>query len=110
MGVEMYVHLRLGLRTTSKLISYLSERLGWSLETTPCPNSIKNWVEKSGYKIYKEPYNEDSESTYALIMDESMLVGREKLLLSLRVKANKEGESALSFENVTIQDMSVRQS
>ncbi|MDR2650737.1 MAG: hypothetical protein LBC68_00250, partial [Prevotellaceae bacterium] len=97
MSVELYVHLRLGLRTTSSLISYLSERLSWELKDIPSPGSIKNWVEKSGYEIYAEPAYNTLDDSYAQIIDESMMVGTEKLLLSLGVKAEKEGESALCF-------------
>ncbi|MDR0612994.1 MAG: hypothetical protein LBG45_05870 [Dysgonamonadaceae bacterium] len=75
-----------------------------------CPNSIKNWVEKCGYKIYEETEYRNSEFPYAQIMDESMLTGKEKLLLGLGVKADKKGESALNFEDITILDMSVRPS
>jgi hypothetical protein len=67
--VEMYVHLRLGLRTTRAMIEYLSRTLRWYLVAIPSAAGIKNRVEKSGYRIYTEPEVKDSQEPYAQIID-----------------------------------------
>jgi hypothetical protein len=104
----MYVNVRLGLRTTSALIGYLSKVLNWDMPSIPSPVSIKNWVEKSGYKIYMEP--KKFPESHAVIMDECMMIGSQKLLLTLGVDAQKEDNKALCFEDVNILNMSVRPS
>lgn len=108
--VDTYIVCRCGLRTTCRIMKYLNERLGWGLTDIPSMGSVKNWVEKSGYSIYKEPSLEYQEDNYALITDESMMLGSEKMLLTLGVKANKYKSSALTQQDVDILDISVERS
>jgi hypothetical protein len=87
----------------------LKELLNWDLDI-PCHNSIENWVKKSGLSIYKEPkINNRTTEDYALVVDESMMIGSQKMLLTLGVKAEHEG-SPLSHGDVEVLGMSVRQS
>jgi hypothetical protein len=72
----------------------LNRYLGWHLESIPSPNSIKNWAQKSGYSIYEEADSKDFPAGYAIIVDESMMVGSEKLLLTLGVPAAKTKDEA----------------
>jgi transposase-like protein len=108
--VEMYVHLHLGLRTTRKMLIYLNECFEWNLPGIPSHTSIKNWVEKCGYSIYTEPKSEEYEDGYAEILDESMMIASEKMLLTLGIPANKVGDKALTFNDVNILDISVGKS
>jgi transposase-like protein len=86
----------------------LKELLNWDLDI-PCHNSIENWVKKSGLSIYKEPKNKNGDEDYALVVDESMMIGSQKMLLTLGVKAQHEGRP-LSHGDVEVLGMSVRQS
>jgi hypothetical protein len=86
----------------------LKELLNWDLDI-PCHNSIENWVKKSGLSIYKEPKNKNVDEDYALVVDESMMIGSQKMLLTLGVKAQHEG-SPLSHGDAEVLGMSVRQS
>jgi hypothetical protein len=52
----------------------------------------------------------DSQEPYAQIMDESMMIGSQKLMASLDVKAQKSGDKVLRFEDINISDISVRSS
>jgi hypothetical protein len=88
----------------------LNTRFEWHLPSIPCSNSIKNWVEKSGYSIYKEPDLKDTKEDYATIVDESMMIGSEKMLLTLGVKSDKTGGSALTVNDVNVLDISVKKS
>jgi len=110
MCVDIYVGCQCGFRTTADIVKYLNGRLKWGLSETPSMGSIKNWVEKSGYSVYKEPSSKYQEDDYALITDESMMIGSEKLLLTLGMKANKERETALSFQDIDVLDISVKPS
>ncbi|MCD7978613.1 MAG: hypothetical protein LUG51_16285 [Tannerellaceae bacterium] len=93
----------------SKIISVLNDLLDWNLPRIPCANTISSWIQKSGYKIYKDPQIKNSEDEYALIFDESMLVGSERLLLTLGLKAHKENSLAIAMQDVQVLDISVRE-
>jgi hypothetical protein len=110
MCVDIYVGCQCGLRTTSKIIGYLNERFQWKLESIPSIGSIKNWVEKCGYSIYNEPLTQYSKDAYAVITDESMMVGSEKMLLTLGIKAEKKKKQTLSFQDINVLDISVERS
>jgi hypothetical protein len=66
-------------------------------------------MKKSGLSIYKEPEKEITKSDYAMIVDESMMIGSQKMLLTLGVKAQQKGRT-LSHEDVEILSMNVRRS
>ena len=52
LSVELHAINKIGLRTTSNILSYLNTRLNWNLPEIPSPNSIKNWVEKRVVTIF----------------------------------------------------------
>lgn len=84
--------------------------MGWGLSDIPSMGSIKNWVEKSGYSIYKEPKKKYQDEDYAMVTDESMMLGSEKVLLTLGVNAHKDNDGALSFQETEVLDISVKSS
>jgi len=100
----------LGLRSTVKVLSFLNECFHLGLEEIPCPNSIKGWIEKSGYYTYTHSDLKSSQIAYGSIIDESMQIGSEKLLLSLGVQADKSDELPLKINDVEILDISVAKS
>jgi len=110
LSVELHAVNKIGLRTTSNILSYLNTRLNWNLPEIPSPNSIKNWVEKSGYYIYKESKSSIYTNDYAIILDESMMIGSEKMLLTLGVQADKKEDSALKANDVEILSIDVEKS
>jgi len=91
-------------------MGYLNNKLQWGLEEVPCYVSIKNWVEKSGYLIYCDSELRTQSSDYATIVDESMMIGSEKLLLTLGVKSDKTDARPLIFNDVDVLDISVQKS
>lgn len=108
--VTFYVKHRCGLQQTANILSYLNDILCLSMESIPAPNSIKNWVLKAGYSIYNETPNKLKDSKYALIVDESMMIGSEKLLLTLAVESAKTEGLTMSLNDTDIIDMSVEPS
>jgi hypothetical protein len=86
----------------------LKELLGWESDI-PCHNSIENWVKKSGLSIYQEPEKAITQKDYAMLTDESMMTGSQKMLLTLGVKAGHQGKP-LSHSEVEVLGMSVRPS
>ena len=98
-----------GFRSISKLVSYLNKKLNWGLEKIPCANTIENWVKKSGYCIYnKKSESESEQSDYALIIDESMMLGSEKMMLSLSIPVQKISSEPTKYGYVKVLDISVR--
>ena len=90
-----------------KVVQHLNERLHLELEEIPCKNSIRGWVKKSGYYTYTHSELKSSKTPYAVIIDESMQIGTEKLLLSLGVPEAKTNKTALKINEVEVLDISV---
>lgn len=91
-----------GFRRVVNLVEYLNEVLGLGLTHIPTRNTIENWVLKSGYSIYKEPWGMDSDASYAQIIDESLLIGGEKVMLSLGVNSTKTTQDALCRQDIRV--------
>jgi hypothetical protein len=100
----------LGLRSVVKVLKLLNTHFHLGLDEIPCHNSIKGWIEKSGYYTYTHSELKSSERAYGSIIDESMQIGSEKLLLSLGVNADKTDELPLTMNDVEILDISVERS
>ena len=95
-AVELYMLLSgCGFQKISDLLSYLNILFKLGLCKIPCANSIENWVKKSGYNIYHKTPEEFAEKEYAAVIDESMMPGSEKMLLTLGVEAAKKDSDAL---------------
>jgi hypothetical protein len=93
-----------------QVLTLLNDIQHWHLEEIPGANSISNRVQKSGYCVYKETGGKDFPEGYATIADESMMIGSEKLLLTLGVPPVKQGAASLQQGDVRVLDMSVRRS
>ena len=76
----------------------------------PSRNTIENWIKKCGLDIYNTPEKSLNVEEYAMIVDESMMMGSEKLLFTLGIPAKHTGDIALSRKDVSILDMSVASS
>lgn len=77
-------------------------------DTIPCHTTVKNWVEKAGFDIYSNRGKKLNE-LYALILDESVTVGDQKILLQLQVPAAHLGHS-LTHPDVEVVGMDVSDS
>ena len=68
----------------------------------PCEKTLQNWMSKAGFYHIKQSDNEVFEKEVALIIDESVRVGSEKLFLALLIPVNKVKNAILSFTDVRI--------
>lgn len=96
------------LRCCSKMLLVLNVVLGLRMKF-PCANTIRNWEAKHGiYRLQQAP-QEGSE--WMLIIDESIGIGKQKLLLILGVEVGKYkfGE-APTLNEVSVLDMSISES
>ncbi len=79
------------------------------LQKIPCHNSISNWVKKCGLEAYNKSGASLENTDYAQIIDESMMIGEEKLLLTIGVPAEHQ-KRPLKFSDAHILDLAVAKS
>ena len=89
--VLIYVRTGCGLRTVISIIGIFEEVLGDSFGKIPCYNSVANWVRKLGLSVYEEDAPQGGK--YAHIIDESIMINKEKLLVVLGVPAEQIGRA-----------------
>ena len=100
--MHIYTITNCGLRKSVDLFVYLNETLGWNFPEVPCFNSVLNWLEKSGYSIYTGSGERVSGEEYASVIDESIMIGSERMILNLGVKAEKETDTALNYSDIEL--------
>ena len=62
--------------------------MGGMFGKVPAYTSIGYWAQELGLSVYKESCSLFKDKRYALIIDESMMIGSENLLLTLAVSAD----------------------
>lgn len=87
-----------------KIVEILSEVLGDSINV-PCHNTVENWMKKLGLSVYQDDKPCKGEK-YAMVMDESIAINGQKLLLALAIPSDHQGRPT-RHEDVTILEMSV---
>lgn len=87
-----------------KIVEILSEVLGDSINV-PCHNTVENWMKKLGLSVYQDDKPCKGEK-YAMVMDESIAINGQKLLLALAIPSDHQGRPT-RHEVVTILEMSV---
>lgn len=102
--VLIYVRTGCGLRTVISIIGIFEEVMGEAFGKLPCYNSVANWVRKLGLSVYEEDAPQGRK--YAHIIDESIMVNKEKLLLVLGIPAEHEGQP-LRHDDVTVLEMRI---
>jgi hypothetical protein len=100
--VEIYTKTRIGFDPVAVIISLLNSLLHWNLKRIPCANTIENRVKKSGYGIYHNSGCPAPEKEYAVIADESMMSGSEKMMPVLGVDANRLNDTTLTQNDMNI--------
>jgi len=107
LAIELYLLSNCGFQKVSELMSYLNIFFGLGLKRIPCATAIENWVKKSGYTIYHRAPKSFSEKEFAEIVDESMMLGSEKMLLTLGVETEKVDNNALKHDDVKVLNIAV---
>lgn len=109
LSVAFYARLSVGSRQIVEIFNILNEFMGNVFGKVPAYTTIGYWTQELGLSVYKESCSLFKDKRYALIVDESMMIGSEKLLLTLAVPAINAG-SAITEKNVTIVDISIAKS
>ena len=86
-----------------KILEIFNEVLEGKCGKVPCYNTVENWMKKLGLYTYEND-NKPTDKKFAYIIDESIMVNREKLLLILGVPAEHPGHP-IKHEDVTVVSM-----
>jgi transposase-like protein len=108
--VMLYVFAGCSFRSVHKVLGCFQSEYGLLLGDLPSKTSIENWVQKLGYSEYTDSGTYLYEGDYGIIIDESMVVGQQRMMLVLGVDAVKSSEKALCFGTVRLLYIAVRPS
>lgn len=109
MSTTLYTQVNCGFRQVVKIIDVVNEAFDGLLGKIPCHNTVENWVKKCGLKVYETSATSFQDTDYAQIVDESMMIGSEKLLLTLGVPAVHQ-QRPLNCSDVHVLDIAVSES
>lgn len=101
--VLIYIRTNCGLRTVVKILEIFNEVLEGKCGKVPCYNTVENWMKKLGLSAYEND-SKPTDKKFAYIIDESIMVNREKLLLLLSIPADHPGHP-IRHEDVTVVSM-----
>jgi hypothetical protein len=77
LAVFMVVHGKSSLRCAAKTIGFVAQLLGWAYRE-PGHTVVRRWVLRCG--LWQLNYSTDKVRNYVAILNESIQIGREKLL------------------------------
>lgn len=83
-----------------KILEIFNEALEGKCGKIPSYNTVENWMKKLGLSTYEND-SKPTDKKFACIIDESIMVNREKLLLILGIPANHLGRP-IKHEDVTV--------
>lgn len=102
LSVQLRMYCGSSYSSISKILEVVNNCFQLKLERLPCANTVQNWVSKLGYYTLKEPPIELKNKAMSLIIDESIRLGKEKLLLILAVDWEKLQTGALKYKDVLV--------
>lgn len=109
LSVAFYTRVSVGSRQVVEILNILNEFMGGMFGNVPAYTTINYWAQRLGLSVYKEACSQLKDKRYALVVDESMMIGSEKLLLTLAVPADNKGH-AIGESDTVIVDLSVAKS
>lgn len=105
--VLIYVKTGCGLRTVVSILDIFGDVMGDAFGKTPCHNTVANWVRKLGLSVYEEDTPKNMK--YGVVIDESIMINKEKLLLVLGFNPRHSG-GPLKHSDVRVLGMTVGES
>lgn len=86
------IHVGCSPRKTAKIIEVFNFMFDGLLGKSPCHTTIRTWLAKMGLDAIKHK-NRSLEESYAVIMDASISVGDQQMLLALKIPAKHTGKA-----------------
>lgn len=109
LAVAFYSRLSVGSRQVAEIFNILNEFTGDMFGDVPAYTTIAYWAKELGLNVYKESCRLFKGRRYALVVDESMMIGSEKLLLTLATDADHKGH-AITEKDIVVVDISIAKS
>lgn len=103
----MYVVTRCGSRAVISSLKLFNEFLDGALGKIPSHQSVFNWLKKVGIMEFLDACEKLRGKKYAIVIDESITVGSQKLLLILGIPAKHTGDKSLSHKDAIVLGMAV---
>ena len=109
LAVFIVVHANGSLRCAAKTVGFVSRLLGWKFKA-PSHTSVRRWVMRLG--LFQLQQTRQLSGDYVALLDESIQIGRERLLLLLGVKleADRSRCQPLRAGDVTVLGLEVQSS
>lgn len=107
------------LRGVIRVLMCLQLELGLKTEDIPSKSSVQNWIQKLGFYEYTHYGQSTYEGGYALIIDECMVIGQQRMVLALGLPSIKtegieqeeqEGQEATKLGDVRVLYIAVKSS
>ena len=108
--VALYALAHCSFRSVIRVLYCFQLELGIQTSELPSKSSVENWVQKVGFYAYSQYDTSLYEEAYCIILDESMVIGQERMMLVLGLRAAKEGQTAVCLPDVRILAMEVKPS
>ncbi len=109
-SVMLYVFAGCSFRSVHKALGCFDSEYKLLLGELPSKTSVENWVQKLGFSEYTDSNSYLFEGDYGIIIDESMVVGQQRMMIVLGVDAVKSDEKALCLGTVRLLYIAVRAS
>ena len=109
MALMLCVFAKISPRKVTKALQILNFMLGNVLGDIPEHTTIRTWIAKSGVDAMSNR-NISIEEAYALVVDGSISVGDQQMMLALKVPANHNGKTALNHADAEVVGMQVEKS
>ena len=108
LSVWLYVIGGCSYRNVVKVLLYLQTQWALAIEV-PAKSSVVGWVEKVGCYQYQHP-PQPTLASYALLVDECMVIGGQRLMVILGLPAQKTDVGTTRFDQVWLLSLAVRTS
>lgn len=108
-SVNLYANTSCGLRDVEKIFGIFNEVFDLGITETPCKSTLENWLQKAGLNSLKTEAK-SKEKEYALVQDELMVIGHQRMLGSIYIPANKSTKEPLKISDVRVADLTVLES
>lgn len=102
----LYARVNCGLRSVREILLIFNEVFEGYLGEIPSHTTIEDWIQKCGLDLNRKACKMFSSKNYAVVIDESITIGSQKLLLILGIPALHPGH-ALRQEDIQVLGMFV---
>lgn len=99
----------MGARSIVKVMEVFNEVFENTLGELPCANTIDLWVRKCGLATYNSNASKMAGAPYCTMIDESMMIGSNKLFLTIAAPASHQGRP-LAHSDVAVIGIDTKQS